>query len=542
MTLSHTPYFLAVAAGGRSLGTAEIEAANRYRTLVAGGIVVLVLLRIAVGAAAPLAMDEAYYWRLSQHLAGGYLDHPPMFAVVIRLGTLIAGDTQLGVRLVSVLLALPATWAVWRTAAILFGDDRLAATASLFFNLTLIVAVGTVIVTPDSPLLVASAFVLLFLAKVAETNKGVWWLAVGAAAGMALLSKYSALFFGVSILAWLLIVPALRRWLFTPWPWLGGLIAVVVFTPVLLWNANHDWDSFVFQFRRVAAEHFTLRYVGEYLPTQAGLATPCVFILGAMGLAASLAGRGGTRPGRVLLGATVWPLALYMAWHSLHQRVEGNWTAPIFPAFSIAAAAAVYAIEWRGGWRKLADWSNRLAVPAGLAIVAFIELQALFGIIPLGAVDPTARLLGTGLRQLGVEIDALRREAGAPVVLAENHILTGWLSFYLPSHPPVVQITERYRWVNEPSPPPELFQGPLLYVCPASANEARFIKAHYKTVEKVTSLVRERGGVAIDRYSIYRLAGPIGDPLNNATLHDVLARESEMLARARQAPAQTGGQ
>ena len=123
------------------MSTAEIGAANHYRTLVAGGIIVLVLLRIAVGAAAPLAMDEAYYWRLSQHLAGGYLDHPPMFAVVIRLGTLIAGDTQLGVRLVSVLLALPATWAVWRTAAILFGDDRLAATAALFFNLTLIVAV-----------------------------------------------------------------------------------------------------------------------------------------------------------------------------------------------------------------------------------------------------------------------------------------------------------------------------------------------------------------------------------------------------------------
>jgi hypothetical protein len=105
-----------------------------------------------------------------------------------------------------------------------------------------------------------------------------------------------------------------------------------------------------------------------------------------------------------------------------------------------------------------------------------------------------------------------------------------------------VQITERFRWVNEPPPSPELFQGSLLYVCPASENEARFIKARYETVEKLTSVVRERSGVAINRYSIYRLAGPIGDPLNNATLHDVLARESEMLARARQAPAQTGGQ
>ena len=90
---------------------------------------------------------------------------------------------------------------MWRAAAILFRDDRIAATAALFFNLTLIVALGTVIVTPDSPLLVASAFVLLFLAKLIDTNNGAWWLAAGAAVGVGLLSKYSVLFFGVSILA-----------------------------------------------------------------------------------------------------------------------------------------------------------------------------------------------------------------------------------------------------------------------------------------------------------------------------------------------------
>ncbi len=260
--------------------TATILNADRYGTLAACGILALVVTRIAVAAAAPLTFDEAYYWRLSQHLAGGYLDHPPMFAVIIRLGTLIAGDTALGVRLVAVLLALPASFAVWRAAAILFGDGRLAATAALFFNLTLIVALGTVIVTPDSPLLVAGAFVLLFLAKLMDTGNGAWWLAVGAAVGAGLLSKYSALFFGLSIVAWSLIVPEQRRWLLTPWPWLGGLVALVIFMPVLVWNADHDWGSFIFQFRRLAVEHFTLRYLGEFLPAQLGLATPSVFILG----------------------------------------------------------------------------------------------------------------------------------------------------------------------------------------------------------------------------------------------------------------------
>ena len=105
---------------------------------------------------------------------------------------MIAGDTEFGVRLVSILLALPMSCAVFRTASILFGGWRVAATATILLNVTLMAAVGTLIVTPDAPLLVASSFVLFFLAKVLETGRGAWWLAVGAAVGAALLSKYTA--------------------------------------------------------------------------------------------------------------------------------------------------------------------------------------------------------------------------------------------------------------------------------------------------------------------------------------------------------------
>src|SRR6202790_5696054 len=184
----------------------------------------LVVLRLVAAAWTPLTFDEAYYWIWSKHLAGGYYDHPPMVAAVIRLGTIIAGDTELGVRLVSILLALPMSFAVFRTAAILFGGRRVAATATILLNVTLMAAVGTMIVTPDAPLLVAASFVLFFLAKVLDTRRGAWWLAVGAAVGAALLSKYTAMFFGPAILIWLAAVPKLRRWLISPWPYLGGLV------------------------------------------------------------------------------------------------------------------------------------------------------------------------------------------------------------------------------------------------------------------------------------------------------------------------------
>src|SRR5580658_5129932 len=149
-------------------------------------VVALVLLRLVAAAWTPLTFDEAYYWTWSKHLAFGYYDHPPGVALVIRLGTMIAGDTELGVRLVSILLALPMSWAVYRTTEILFGGVRVAATAALLLNITL----------------VAASFVLFSLAKVLETGRGAWWLAVGVATGAALLSKYTALFFGSAILIW----------------------------------------------------------------------------------------------------------------------------------------------------------------------------------------------------------------------------------------------------------------------------------------------------------------------------------------------------
>jgi hypothetical protein len=276
-------------------------------------------------------------------------------------------------------------------------------------------------------------------------------------------------------------------------------------------NANHDWASFAHQFGRVTAHQWTHRYLGDYFAAQFGLATPSVFVLGSMGLSAFLAGRGATRPARVLLGAMVWPIVIYFTWHSLHQRVEGNWTAPIFPAFSIAAAAAVHEIDWTGHWKKLVYWSNKLAVPVGLAAIGLIQLQSVTGLFPLGAADSTARQLGAGWRQLAAEVDSVRQETGANGIITTSYPETAWLSFYLPSHPPVVQLTERIRWANEPAPSPEFFKGVLIYVRGGSLG-VKALRQRYKDAEELSPVVRRRNGIAIERYSIYRVEGPIGDP------------------------------
>ena len=302
---------------------------RRYQTAVTVTILMLVGVRLACAAATTLCFDEALYWLWSRHIAGGYYDHPPINPILIRLGTTLFGNTEFGVRVFGVLLALPASWAIWRSGAILFKDERVGATAALYFNLTLLVAVGSALATPDNAVVAATAFLLLTLAKLYDTGRGAWWLAIGVAFGVGMLSKYTTIFFAVSILAWLLLVPELRKWLVTPWPWLSGAIALAVFSPTLIWNAQHHWASVLYQYNRLVVHEWSLRYLGEFLATQFGMATPSVFILGAMGLVALL--RGGRVAQRAPVGqrhGVADPFVFRLAY--LHGRVEGNWPEPIY--------------------------------------------------------------------------------------------------------------------------------------------------------------------------------------------------------------------
>jgi hypothetical protein len=286
---------------------------------------------------------------------------------------------------------------------------------------------------------------------------------------------------------------------------------------VLLWNAEHDWISFLKQGARVGIRgDFTLRHLVGHIAAQVGMATPGVFVLGLMGLLGMLRGQGGPRSVRVLIGVLVWPLALYFIWHSFHSRVEGNWTAPLIPAFAVAAAVAAHRIEWQGRAAQLAGLARHGAVPVGLGFAGLIYLQAGFGVVPAGASDPTARQLGAGWPALAARIEESRREAGARAVIGTNYGTVGWLSFYLPGRPPVVQVNERIRWIDAPEPDPGLFEGTVLYVCKAPCEESATVTGRFGSVSDPITLPRLRRGVVIEQYLVWRLAGLSADLLDRS--------------------------
>ncbi|MGA7942710.1 MAG: glycosyltransferase family 39 protein [Bradyrhizobium sp.] len=479
-------------------------------------VAALVLLRLVGAAWTPLTFDEAYYWIWSKHLALGYYDHPPGVALVIRLGTMIAGDTEFGVRLVSILLALPMSFAVYRTAEILFGGQRVAATATILLNVTLMAAVGTMIVTPDSPLLVASSFVLFFLAKVLESGRGAWWLAVGAAAGAALASKYTAMFFGPAILIWLISSPKLRTWLVSPWLYLGGLVALIVFSPVILWNADHGWVSFIKQLGRSEVVQFKPGFIGELIPTQIAFATPLVFILGAMGLYALARREGGALAARALINAMFWTITLYFLWHSLHARVEANWFAPVYPAFAIAAAVAANLTRWEPRPQRVVNFCLRWASPVGILMFAALIVQADTGVLTGFRRDATVRSVGVGWQTLAAEIEAVRTRVGASCVLAPDYGTASWLTFYLPKDTCVIQPTQRIRWVNMGQPDPAKLSGKLLWVDEVRASIQPYVAETFAKVERVGEFKRMRGPLVIETYALDLLDGRKRPVLDNS--------------------------
>lgn len=449
------------------------------------GLAALSLLRLLVAATAPLAPDEAYYWIWSRALAPGYLDHPPMVAFWIGAGTAIAGDTALGVRLLGPVGAAIGSLMLVDAGRHWF-EARAGLTAALLLNATLLLGVGAVTATPDTPLLLFWTATLWSVVRAQASQGGGWWLLAGLFAGCALLSKYTAALLGMGLLLWLLH-PGARHWLGTPWPWLGGALAVLCFAPVIAWNAAHAWASFAKQGGRAAeGGGQALRYLGELLGGQLGLATPLVFLLCVAG--AVLAVRRLRDARFALLAALILPGAVLFAWQATGDRVQGNWPAILYPAASLAAGALA------GFWQRLMPPAAAL----GFAITGVAYLQAAAAPFALPRRhDPTLIRMG-GFDVLAADI-AARRPA---FVAGDDYALISRLAFTLPREVPVYAIGERWALFALPRAMPS---GEGLFIRSARRGETR-PGTLFAEIGQGGVLLRARNGIEAERYGVWPVA------------------------------------
>jgi 4-amino-4-deoxy-L-arabinose transferase-like glycosyltransferase len=466
----------------------------------------LTAIRLVAAGSIHLTEDEAYYRFWAQHLQLGYLDHPPMIGWWIRAGMSLFGDTALGVRLLPALSCGLNTWLIGDLTLRLGASPRAAFRAALWYNATLTVCLGGMLAIPDSPASLFWTATLWALARFWEHRRAGWWLVAGLMAGLAVMSKYSGLFLAPGVLLWLLAVPGGAAELKKPGPWAAAAIAAAVFAANVVWNAQHQWITFIKQFSRVAPHGFTLAHLLELAATQILLFTPILAAYAALGARQAWRERGQAGAVQLMLPlATSVPFAAYLMLHSLHDRVQGHWPAPVFGAMAICAAAAAErfaATPWQ-------LWLRRLAPMLGFAVAGTaFAVMALPTPSPLGALDPTLPLRGWG--QFADDIDALRVRTGAAWVgtlsygvysqLQDEHRISG----------PLLELVERDRyWPGDPGRPDFTRQG--LIVDLSRRMKIPDVLRCFTSVTSAGELKRAGGPAHNQRYTAFLVSGPRRD-------------------------------
>lgn len=460
-------------------------------------ILAMTVWRLIVAAILPVTQDEAYYFDWARSLAWGYFDHPPGVAL-LGIGTWLAPGSALAARLGTLIASLLTLIVLAR----FFRHCGLTAPRDLALALILVFATlpgfaGGIITTPDTVLGLAWALAL-HESERALAGQRRRWLTAGAAVGLGLLGKYTMVLIG-PVLLWA-IIRSDPRALRTPWPYLGGLVALLVFAPNILWNQQNDWLTMRFQFGHgfstgvgalpvgaanaiahigpeSAGERLTslLEYLGGQLAFWGLIAIPLLVApwmrrRGA-GSTASAVLAPHARP--LLWAATLFPLGFF-ALVATGSEVEPNW-----PAVYLISAAPLTALLLR----DLRPWAIAAAV-GNLMLLGLYAFHAATAALPLA--DSQNRILREthGFQELAGIVGDL----GEPVY-ADRYQTTAMLRFYtsdpgISQWPGLTRPSEYLRGRIAPRVDPTSVDTPFWLVTTAGAAPAipGFLAEAHRTV------------------------------------------------------------
>ena len=276
-----------------------------------------------------LGVDESYMVAAGRVVSFGYFDHPPASWWLSWGAARIFGEAPVSVRLPFIALSALSTWLMFRLGAALAGE-RAGLWAAVAFSLSPVLGITSATwVLPDGPLDCALLGAALCLMHAASGRGRSWWLGAGICAGLALLSKYSAILTIGGAFVFLLTSRAHRHWLARPEPYAAALLAIALFSPVLVWNATHGWASFAFQGARAEAARFRPLMPLATLAGEALFILPWIWAPMMVAFIAQLRRGPAEWRGWLLccLGAPpILAFALISAWSS--QRVLFHWAAP----------------------------------------------------------------------------------------------------------------------------------------------------------------------------------------------------------------------
>lgn len=466
-----------------SLSGSEPDWTRHAAAWALGAIAAFSLLQLGfltVGCDWDLCGDEAEYWTWSRRLDWSYFARGPLIALVIRLGTELAGPASLrltgslmpAVRLPSVVLSAVVAWGLYRLAGETCRSRRVGLVAVLLLPAIPLFRVGGLLMTCDTPLLACWVWAAVWSYRGASRGDTRSWLAAAGLVALGVTAKYTMLAFPASVGLYLLLDPSRRRELRRPGFWSLALGCLLGMAPVVYWNVRHGW---------VAADQMSDRLGFSSSWNWGSLGTLGAFLGGelvvlgfgwflglfglvrAIGLASAATGRSSVRrtatatvrrdadPGAsgllylVCLWVVVWTACVAVA---LLGETEANWGAPAYVALVVLMAWCVAPRVFVGNgaprraWPLVALWASGV-IGLGLLqhtewfyplVAAHVPAPSATYPAPVRRLDPTCRM--RGYRELADAVAArlgeLRAAGEDPFVLAPTYTLAATLSFYLP--------------------------------------------------------------------------------------------------------------
>jgi 4-amino-4-deoxy-L-arabinose transferase-like glycosyltransferase len=400
----------------------------RIAALVGLAVTLARLLWLAAGTT-DLYPDEAQYWLWSRVPDWGYFSKPPLVAWAIAATTALLGDGTFGVRAAAPLFHLGTSLLLYAIARRLY-EPRTACWASVSFLTLPGISVSALIISTDVPLLFFWAAALYAFIRARDEESWAWWLVLGLAFGLGLLSKYAMAYWLLCAALFLVAERGERRHL--PRLIAAAALGLAIYAPNFAWNAAHSFVSYAHTSANanLGGALFHPLELAEFVISQAGVFGPILF--GA--LAALIAARALRGAQDRLLAWFSLPVLGIVTALSLLSRSNANWAAPAYVALTILVIAWLL----RLGRARLVSASLALHLALAALLMGGRDAAGALGMGLPATLDPWARLRGWSA--LGEAVGRLAAEHPGLVIASDDRELLAALSYYVrPGPPPVAK-------------------------------------------------------------------------------------------------------
>ena len=280
-------------------------------------ILAYVLVNLIQAIFTPIHDDEAYYWIWSQSMDWGYFDHPPAVALLVKIGSTIFGNSELGIRFVTVLLSGLTIFFTWKLTSL---ENRSKENSFLVFFAIILSIPGLhmygFITTPDVPLLFSFVLYLLAFKKLIHKQSAINAVLWGLTAAMLLYSKYHG---GIIILISIIIQPKLlKQWT----TYFAGFVALILILPHLYWQYNHDFISFDYHLFQRTSGVFTIDNPLGYIGGTVGILNPALFVLITI---ITFKFKNLISENSKLFFRLFWGIIIFFFLYSFRSRIEAHW-------------------------------------------------------------------------------------------------------------------------------------------------------------------------------------------------------------------------